>query len=47
LYLLDNKSEAVTVEEEIKRLEKIEFNEIKKMKKKYFNKKNVYYFSMN
>jgi hypothetical protein len=47
LYLLDNKSEVITVEEEVRRLERTELDEIKKIQKEYFNKKNAYYFSMN
>jgi predicted Zn-dependent peptidase len=47
LYLLDNKSEVTIIEEEVRRLERIEFDEIKKIQKKHFNKKNAYYFSMN
>lgn len=47
LHLLDNKSGVVTVEEEVRKIESIKFDEIKKIQKEYFNKKNAYYFSMN
>ncbi len=46
LYLLNNQRNLITLEDEVKHLEAIGFSEINKLKKKYFNKDNSYYFLM-
>jgi predicted Zn-dependent peptidase len=47
LYLLKSKPKLIRLEDEINKLKKVKFSEIKETKKKYFNKKNSYYFVMN
>ena len=47
LYLLNNKSALITLKDEIDKINSIKFNEINKIKKTYFNKKNSYYFVMD
>lgn len=47
LYLLKNKPELITLEDEIELIENTSLSEINKLKKKFISKKNSYYFIMN
>jgi len=47
LYLLKNNPKLITLEDEIKTIKNIKFNEINQIKIKFFNKKNSYFFIMN
>lgn len=47
LYLLKNKPELITLENEIELIENTNLSEINKLKSKFISKKNSYYFIMN
>lgn len=47
LYLLNDNPKLTTLKDEIDKIDSIKFDEIITIKKKYFNKKNSYFFLMN